>query len=98
MSLPLVVRPEANTDVREAHSHFETHSAGLGDLFLDRLQETLDRIESAPELYAEVWGVVRAARVRRFRHVIYYVVLKDRVEVIAATHGSRDPSAWQSRV
>ena len=50
------------------------------------------------EMYAEVWGTVRAARLRRFRHVVYYVVLADRVEVIAVMYGSRDSSAWQSRV
>ena len=51
-----------------------------------------------PELYAEVWMTVRAARLRKFRHLVYYVVLADRVEVIAVMHGSRDSSAWQSRV
>jgi plasmid stabilization system protein ParE len=45
-----------------------------------------------------VWQDVRAARLRKFRHVVYYVAFADRVEVLAVLHGSRDPSAWQSRV
>jgi plasmid stabilization system protein ParE len=58
----------------------------------------LTRIEAMPQLYAEVFGAVRAARLRKFRHVVYFVVLAARVEVIAVIHGSGDSSAWQSRV
>lgn len=98
MSLPVVLRPLARGDVGQIHAELEALTLGLGDKFLDRLQEALDRIEALPELYAEVWTTVRAARLRRFRHVVYYVVRTDRVEVIAVMHGARDSSAWQSRV
>jgi plasmid stabilization system protein ParE len=97
MSLPVVLRPLANADIQQSHAQLEAQAPGLGDRFLDRLQETLDRIEAMPELYSEVWMSVRAARLRSFRHVVYYVVLADRVEVIAVIHGSRNSSAWQSR-
>ncbi len=40
----------------------------------------LERIETTPEMYAPVWQDVRAARLRKFRHVVYYVVFSDRVE------------------
>ena len=56
------------------------------------------RIESVPELYGPVWQDVRAARLRIFRYVVYYVVFADRVEVLAVMHGARDASAWKSRV
>lgn len=97
MSLPVVLRPLANADVQQIHAELEAQASGLGDKFLDRLQEVLDRIEAMPELYAEVWMTVRAARLRKFRHVVYDVVLADRVEVIAVMHGSRDSPAWRSR-
>lgn len=98
MSLPVILRPLAHDDVRQIHADLEAQVSGRGDSFLDRLQETLDRIETMPELYAEVWGAVRATRLRRFRYVVYYVVLADRVEIIAMMHGSRDSSTWQLRV
>jgi plasmid stabilization system protein ParE len=98
MNLPVIVRPLAIADVREIHTELERRIHGLGNHFLDRLQDTLGRIEAMPEMYAEVWRTVRAGRLRGFRHVVYYVVLADRVEVIGVIHGSRDSSAWQSRV
>jgi hypothetical protein len=79
MTLPVNVRPLANGDGRQTHAELETQTPGLGNKFLDRLQESLNRIEAMPAMYAEVWQTVRAARLRRFRHIIYYVILSDRV-------------------
>jgi plasmid stabilization system protein ParE len=98
MSLPVIVRPAAELDIRESRDAYEAARSGFGAKFVDRVQEVLERIEEMPELYGVVWQDVRAARRRRFRHVVYYVVFKDRVEVLAVMHGSRDASAWQSRV
>ena len=98
MSWSVVLRPLASDDIQQIHLELESQLRGLGGKFLDRLQELLQRIEAMPELYAPVWGMARAARVRNFRHIVYYVVLSDRVEVIAVIHGSRDSSVWKSRV
>ena len=56
MSLPVVLRPLANADVQQIHAELEAQAPGRGDKFLDRLQEAFDRIETMPEMYAEVWG------------------------------------------
>jgi toxin ParE1/3/4 len=58
----------------------------------------LERIEAMPEIYGVVWRDVRAARLKRFRHVVYYVAFTDRVEILAVMHGSRDTPAWQARI
>jgi toxin ParE1/3/4 len=97
MSLPVILRPEAEADIQETHDTLEQSQAGLGGQFAARLREVLERIESMPELYGVVWQDVRAARLRKFRYVVYYVVFADRAEVLAVMHGSRDATAWQSR-
>lgn len=96
MSLPVVLRPEASRDAEEARDYLETQ-AGMGQAFLDRLNETLTRIGALPGMYAVVWRDVRAARLRQFTYVAYYRVFDDRVEVLAVMHASRDASAWQPR-
>jgi plasmid stabilization system protein ParE len=53
--------------------------------------------ESMPHLYGVIERDIRAARLRKFRHVVYYVVFQDRVEVLAVLHGARDPSVWRGR-
>jgi plasmid stabilization system protein ParE len=98
MSLPVILRPAAEADIQATHDELEQLQAGLGTRFVACVREVLDRIEAMPMLYSLVWQDVRAARLRKFRHVVYYVVFADRVEVLAVMHGARDASAWQSRV
>ena len=97
MSLPVILRLPAEMDIRESHSTYEAIRSGRGDRFVSRVREVLERIEFMPEMYGVVWQDVRAARLRRFRHIIYYVVFADRVEVLAVMHGARDAAAWQAR-
>jgi toxin ParE1/3/4 len=98
MSLPVILRPTADADIQAAYDELEQSRPGLGDRFITEVRAALGRIESMPELYGLVWQDVRAARLKKFRHLVYYVVFADRVEVLAVTHGSRDASAWQSRL
>jgi len=98
MSLPVVLRPEAQADLLSARDWYEQQQPGLGDGFTDVVEEMIDRIAAMPELYAVVLNGVRRAKLRRFPYLAYYRVLSDRVEVIGVLHGSRNPSVWQRRV
>lgn len=98
MNVSIVVRPEAEADIAQAFADLEQVRAGLGREFLRRVREVFERLEAMPQLYGTVWQDVRAARVKRFRYIVYYVAFADRVEVIAVIHGSWDEAAWRSRV
>jgi toxin ParE1/3/4 len=98
MIRPVILRPEAEADIRATYGALEQSRAGLGRQFAARVREVFERIESMPEMYGVVWQDVRAARLKKFRHLVYFVVFADRVEVLAVMHGSRAASAWQSRV
>ena len=97
MSLPVILRHEAEVDVQEARDQLEAVRIGLGSQVLARVRDVLARIEKMPELHGKVWQDVRAARLKQFRYIVYFIVLADRVEVLAVLHGARDPSSWQSR-
>jgi plasmid stabilization system protein ParE len=97
MSLPVILRHEAEVDVQEARDQLEAVRVGLGSQVLARVREVLARIEKMPELHGKVWQDVRAARLKQFQYIFYFIVLADRVEVLAVLHGARDPSSWQSR-
>jgi toxin ParE1/3/4 len=97
VSLPVILRHGAEVDVQEARDQLEAVRVGLGAQVLVRVREVLARIEKMPELHGKVWQDVRAARLKQFRYIVYFIVLADRVEVLAVLHGARDPSSWQSR-
>jgi len=98
VSRSLIVLPLAQQDLISSHDYLNQVRRGLGQQFDKRIREAFNRIEYVPELYAKVWKDVRAVRIKQFRHVIYYVILDDRIEVLAVLHGARDESTWKERV
>lgn len=96
MNRPVVLSPAADRKFEEATVWYE-QKAGLGERFVDRVQETLDRIGPMPELYAVTYRNIRRARVPQFPYNVYYRILDDRIEVIAVFHHKRNPKVWQSR-
>lgn len=97
MSLPVILRPEAEADVQNACDQLEAVRAGLGKQFLARLRNVLLRIEEMPELHGKDWEDVRATRLKQFRYIVYFVVLPENIDVLGVLHSARDPSTWQSR-
>lgn len=96
MNLPLILGPAADAEFGEAAAWYERR-AGLGEAFIERVQEALDRIGQMPELHATVYRDIRRASVRRFPYSVLYRVLPGRIEVIAVFHDKRNPKTWQSR-
>ena len=79
MSLPVVLRQEAEEDLRNARDWHESQQEGLGLVFATRALALLANLGESPNLYAPVWEDVRAAKIRRHPYVVYYRVLADRV-------------------
>jgi plasmid stabilization system protein ParE len=97
MTLPLIVREQAECDMVEARDWYEGHREGLGGEFLTAVVDVFDRIRDSPESYAMEYRGVRPARLRRFPYIVYYRIVRDSIEVLAVLHGRRHPRAWRSR-
>ncbi|MFW9257819.1 type II toxin-antitoxin system RelE/ParE family toxin [Nostoc sp. CALU 546] len=88
---------EVREEINDAHSWYESQKPGLGDDFLDCVDETVNRISQMPESYVIVYADIRRAVVRRFPYAVYYRIVSSRVIVTAIFHGRRDPKSWQTR-
>jgi len=97
MSLPVIIRPEAEADLAEARDWYAGRREGLVDAFELCVEEVLERIGRMPELPPELHRGVRRSLVRRFPYAVYYRAEEDRVVVIAVMHTRRDPNRWRSR-
>lgn len=95
---PVVIRPEAAHEIRESKLWYEMQSSGLGTRFLDHLSEAIALIQTTPLIFPKQLKSIRACRVRRFPHIVYYRVLSDRIEILAVIHGSRENQHWQNRI
>jgi toxin ParE1/3/4 len=83
MKLPLIVRPEAERDLAEAHDWYESKVTGLGSKFLLAIDAALSSIQHTPELYQIVYKNLRRALIRRFPYGIFYLVQEARIVVIS---------------
>ena len=97
MNYVVVFRPEVRNELDEAYSWYESQELGLGDDFLEQVDEALDRICQMPESYTAVYRDVRRTVIQRFPYIIYYRIVSSRVIVIAVFHGRRNSKAWQTR-
>jgi plasmid stabilization system protein ParE len=93
----IVFRREAQAEFDQAFDWYEQQQAELGVDFLNKIAETLTRIEALPESYEVVFGRVRRSVVEKFPYSIFYQIEADQITVLAIFHGKRDPQTWQLR-
>jgi plasmid stabilization system protein ParE len=87
----LVFRSDVLKELDKAYRWYESQELGLGDDFLEQVDEALDRICQMPESYPVVYRDVQRAVIRRFPYIIYYRIVSSRVIVTAIFHGRRNP-------
>lgn len=93
----LIVRREAEQDIKEAYEWYEDARPNLGRKFVAEIQAKLESIDDNPDLYPNVYQNVRRALCKRFPYSIYFVKAKRDVVVIGVLHQRRNPSVWQAR-
>jgi len=97
MKRSIIIRPEAEQDIREAYSWYETQMSGLGANFLLRIDAALSSIQRHPRQYPLIHRNVRRCLVRRFPYGILFLEEDKRIIVLAVFHAKRDPRSWQER-
>ena len=97
MSLELIIRPEAETEMTDAFDWYEERVKGLGSEFLLAADAIFQGILRSPHQYPVVYKTIRRALLRRFPHEVFFVSEENRVVVIAVIHTRRNPKHWQER-
>lgn len=98
MTRRLVVRPEAQLDVEEAAFWYDSQQVGLGDRFLEELDELLARVAENPRQFPEIDLGVRRGLLHRFPYAVYFLAEEDLSIVITVLHQNRNPDAWKLRL
>jgi plasmid stabilization system protein ParE len=94
-----VFTPEAAQDVEQAFLHYENAREHLGARFLDRLKQTVERIERIPEGSPMIVADVRRAPIlRQFKdYSLWYRSRQDDVLVIGCLSGRRSAQVAKTR-
>jgi plasmid stabilization system protein ParE len=93
----VIVRPVAETDIREAALWYESRWPGLGSEFTLWVDAFVERISQNPLQFPEIGSGVRRALLQRFPYAIYFIV-PTRPVIIAVLHQHRHPDTWKQRL
>lgn len=97
MSPGLIVRPEAELDIKDAYTWFEERMPGLGAQFIVAVDEAMMLVSREPEIFQKVYRSLRRALIHRFPYGIFYTIEPNGIVVYAVMHTARQPSKWKQR-
>ncbi|MFL5240731.1 MAG: type II toxin-antitoxin system RelE/ParE family toxin [Gemmataceae bacterium] len=93
-----VLLPAAKRDVKKAYEWYEEQKSGLGEMFLERVEECLKAIERSPNAFQLVANGAHRAIVKQFPYVIFYRIEAKAIHVYAVFHTSQNPQKWMDRL
>jgi plasmid stabilization system protein ParE len=92
------LEPTAETDVAEAYAWYERQRHGLGEQFLQCVDECIQRTVRMPKANRCVYEEYRRALVRRFPYSVFYEFDGSLVTIYSVMHTARDPKKWRQRL
>lgn len=97
----LAWHPLARRELFEASAYYDGESRGLGSIFLDAVEQALERLAVHPRAGRRVLGATRSYLIARFPYSLVYRIEKassrERLFVLAVAHHKRRPRYWAGR-
>jgi len=97
MKYRVIIRPEAEDDLKEACSWYKDKRIGLEHDFLLQVDAGLNFIASNPNLHPIEYKGTRKHLIKRFPYKIIYLIENERIIVLAVIHGRRSPDLIRKR-
>jgi plasmid stabilization system protein ParE len=98
MSFVVKKLPLAEQDALEAAIWYEERQLGLGDEFLNEVNQAVRALSESALLHRIRFADVRRAPIPRFKfYGVYYSVHEQEVWILAIFHGRRHPRRLQQR-
>jgi hypothetical protein len=90
--------PLARRELFEAADFYEARVQGLGEAFLDVIEEAVARVRRYPAIGSAIEPDLRQFTVRRFPYSVIYDVGPDRIFIVAVARQERRPRYWAARL
>ena len=91
MKYRIIIRPEAEDDLKTVFLWYEDKRKGLGYDFLLQVDAGLKFIERNPKIHAIEYKGTRKHLIKRFPYKIIYLMEEEKIIVMAVIHGKRSP-------
>ena len=96
MSYSLKYLQEVQQDIKNAYDWYESRRSGLGDEFVQTIEQLLDRIAKNPFAFPPEEGCHKAV-LARFPFNVYFEIQDSEITIIAVFHTAQDPDIWKQR-
>jgi plasmid stabilization system protein ParE len=93
----VIFHPQARTELDESVALYESRLDGLGQRFLEAVEETTERIAATPDAGSPLEGGYRKRLVPGFPYSLIYRVWEDYAYLVAVAHQHRRPDYWRRR-
>ena len=98
MKYKVIVRPEAEDDLKATFSWYEDKRIGLGYDFLLQVDAGINFINRNPEIHPIEYKGTRKHLIKRFPYKIIYLVEEEKIIILAVLHGKRRPDLIKKRI
>jgi len=88
MSWKLFVKSSAESDILDGFVDYEERLDGLGERFLDEIENSFNRIKSNPYLYQEIEEGIRRSITHTFPYIVFYTIEENTIFVLAIIHAA----------
>jgi plasmid stabilization system protein ParE len=97
MKRRVLIRPEAQADIKEAVSWYESREPGLGIRFKLEARTAIRRIGDNALMFPAIDTRVRRALLSSFPYSVYFTVEDKGVVIRSVLHQHRHPYTWTTR-
>jgi len=94
---PVIIEPEAETDLAEACDWYEKQRAGLSADFLLCVEAAIDSANHRPGTFPFIHSLTRRVLVRRFPYIVLFQDRPKATVVLGVFHARQDPKRKRRR-
>lgn len=98
MDCKLILKPEAEKDIRKAMAWYNEQNKNLPDILLNIIDESLEKIKEFPEHYQKRYNDIRIVFTKKFPYGIYYTLEENTIFVHAVLHTKQNPTTAEKRI
>lgn len=95
MARKIRYHPLFECDAREAAGWYDRRSPGLGDVFIDLVEHSVNEIIARPESFAIHPSGCRFARIPRFPYVVLFDLNENELQMFGVLHTARSMEKWR---
>jgi len=92
MAYKLIIKDEAEKDILEGFNFYVGKASGLGERFINEVEEVFNYLEKYPEHFQVVYNDKRQRILKNFPYAVIYQIVENKVIVFSVFPSKSDPA------